>query len=247
MESNDKLSRENALNKVRKLFSLATAKNVANEAEAESALRKAQQMMAEYSIREFEIHAGIVDDMAKDIVGRMFCEQPRTMLEDKFIIGIVIRFFNVKIVLKGGSSVYAVGSETHLDIAENAFWYLRTVFRSLWLKYYYSLPVRERTTSLKQPYYGGLRAGLYERLEEEKVIIENSSASTAIVMVHNALQKKFNQMFPCLTNKTYAGYRQNTNGFEAGKRDSAEINIRKGISSGYSKPMPKIGGNSITL
>ena len=248
MSENGNLDKENALNKIKKLFNLANAKNIANQNEAQAALNKAQELMIQYNVREYELHAGVMEDMGANITGKYFVEQARRMLEDKFICGIVVRFFNVRLIWRNKGNLYAVGTEVNLEIAENVYWYLRTIFRSLWLKYYYDLPVMERSTGLKQSYYEGLRCGLSDRLEDEKILAESDEhTGTALVWVNNALDKKYKEMFPYATTVRHSGFRLSHSPFMQGKTDSNQIHIRKGMSGSYSRQQPKLGGGRCSL
>ena len=229
------MDRPNILQKIRKLLDVVNAKSVANLHEAENALRLAQKLMIEYNVSEVECQSGLHVEIG--VVGRYFVKQGRRTLEDKFVVGTIVRFFSVRVIWRGTGNMYVVGTETNLDIAENVYWYLRRAFYSLWRKYYYEMPKWERDAKLKQPYYNGLLAGLREKLERGKKEAEEvDGVGSALMVVNRSLDIQYRMLFPAARRSSSSSFVSDHGSYHRGKNDSQQLNINKGIVAGGSTP-----------
>jgi len=223
---------ENVKRKIGKLLQVANAKRIANQAEAEQALRLAQELMIKYAIDEATLSGFDEKTLGIGIIKKEIDVGGKRLMENKFIPSLLIDFFNVRLIWTNREKLTFVGTRTNIEIAENVYWYLRRVFRDLWLDYYYSFPEWDRTTRRKQPYYDGLRLGLRNRLKEERQKNEQmQQVTTALMVSKRALAVRYREMFPRVARGKMNFYRRDDETFSDGMRDSSKINIVRGVVS----------------
>lgn len=211
------MTNQEIIRRVQRLLALA---NSSNQHEAETAARKASELMIKYNLTLQETKASLdYTDDALDLGSR----EPT---EAKYIYPILIEHFRVGLVKsrKNRRTVITIlGTPENVEVAKYVFEFLSRTFRKLW-----EIDSACFLADHKQSYYSGLRTGLNEKLRETK---RNVEQETGLVLVKdNGITKYMNQKF----NNLRAGRRNyNYTGDQASRATGIDrgrnINIARGI------------------
>ena len=109
--------------KIKKLLSLAES---SNQHEAKLALEKAYTLMHEYNFSLQEIN-----DVQFDY-GSINIQRNRKSVEDKFIMGILINYFFVRVVNQHNGNVEFSGKPDNVLVAYDLYSFLTQSFKDCW-------------------------------------------------------------------------------------------------------------------
>lgn len=177
--------------KLKKLLRLGQQGSGGTQAEMESALETAQRLAVKYNIdlsqidlTDSSVLEPIIEEELRTCKGK-FRRPPC----NKFVVNILIQFFNVEAVyMKGGSTIVFFGRKQDVEFAIYLYGYLKNTFTKLWRKYKqeYGVPMSSRAS-----YFFGLFAGLQDKLskakdeaEKEQIALGMDSQRYALAVVN---------------------------------------------------------------
>lgn len=211
------------VNKIRKLLALSGS---SNQFEAETALRKAQELALKY-----DVDMGRVEGRE---YGYRLLDGPRKRWPRYTwqILGLCQTLHDVRsIVLRSatqGTVIEIFGTPANLDLAEYTFHYLRNTGELVWEEHLKE-DGRRGSASRKTSFLEGLYSGFAEKLEKQRVEIERS---TALVRLDDPrLEAYYRERHTRVTNRSLGGYDFDPDAHGAGLRAGAELRLRSGIST----------------
>ena len=183
---NDKIT--TIIQKIQKLFSLASSKN---SAEATLALERAQELMCRYNIDESLVRCApenfkyIVIDTGKSRLGPIYGHLASLLIEHYNVDVIFTSTFNVQ-QMKRVQSLEIYGRESYVVVAEYVFYYLLRTLEDLWSTY--SGNIKGRTLYLKKSYQLGVLKGFSQALTQ--VEDQMHQQSMGLIRTKNSLNKE---------------------------------------------------------
>lgn len=217
------------IEKVSKLLSLATS---SNEHEARLATEKASELMIKHNISMQQV--GELSDEeyeSKDVFkGKVLPFEAHwammTVREHFFVEAIYRRARKPK--YWGGAqpaTVYFIGTQTNVKVAEYVFDFLKKKFKELWKEYQRD---NDAPHSSKGSYYAGLVVGLDQQLSLRRQTIEQDKA---MVLVRDPKLDLMVDKFHGKTKETSMSYDTDYDAMSAGQEDGRNIKIQKGLES----------------
>lgn len=237
------MNREKAIDKIQKLLALGRRSNY--QAEAETALVRAQRLMLAYNIEMGEVDQAEIDG-GDAYVFETAWNGSRRPVEAKFLQPIVSEFFFVRILVHPSdmgmpATMQFFGDRHNVAVARYAWVFLVRTFRDLWRKYKRGRRLGEGD---RQAYYWGLEQGFRARLnrERESAFRDLPASENALTVVGNRLDSALRAEFPELRTKT----RRHTivgkdSSIEDGRRDGENINLRTPIAGEADQPRRLLG------
>ncbi len=226
------MTKDGVVELIQKLL-MKTVNKGCTEAEAESALKKAQQLMIEYNVSMAEVNEKEVHK--KNWVDETGWEGNGLPWDMRYVCTIVDDFFFVKVVIRRGyrgsnTSIQLFGDKENVEVAKRILIFLSRVYRDLWQQYRKAHPYighKSRT------YYSGLTAGLSNKLHAERKVIQEKQKN-ALIVISNQLDVAHKERYPNLLMMNSTPI-YGSSIHEDGKRDGKDINIRKAVQSGQTR------------
>lgn len=138
---------DNIIQKIKKLFALAKS---TNENEAAAALKKAQELMAEYNITEHEIRLSDI----KEIKKRMVTQSARPPLWSAYLMALIKDRFGLDLIIGGTETqvqVLFVGHHTRVEVGSYCYEILSKQLSAARKQYLTKLPKKiKRSTQIKR-------------------------------------------------------------------------------------------------
>ncbi|HUX01552.1 MAG TPA: DUF2786 domain-containing protein [Phycisphaerae bacterium] len=228
------MKREEVLERVRKLMALGDRDRNPNQAEAEAALDRAQELIARWNIENQELRHG---PAARGFKYSVIVERRGRTREEPFVAHILEKFFQVLPLEKGsraGRVVSLFGTEPNVQAAELVWHYLARTYRALWRrcrKAWGPEHIEQRA------FYWGVTAALEKKLAAARARQFSDADRRALVQVGRDLRKAF-------TSTTGVEIRENqpkpdrkppdereTLGWLVGQIVGEEIEIRPGLAA----------------
>lgn len=217
-------TREDLTRKIKALLAKAGDDSV-TEAEAASFLAKAQELMLQHCISEYDLGCYKPQDFK-------CCVLWRGKQVPKFShmwVALLNTHLNVRVIeqriLGGGKQFTMYGTHTNCEWAEYVFNFLIGKANQLWLTYRRYHP--EAAEGDRGAYYCGLYQGIDEKLNEAKKPV---GGCTALVVLNKDLDDGFREAFPNQQQSTHSVRIRSEDAKEQGVRDGRDINL--------SKPLP---------
>lgn len=219
--SNENVS-EAIIRKIQKLLALAESDN---KHEAEAAATKASELLLKYNLDMQTAQQNL--DYTKEIV----FEGARVTKETKWIEGILIDYFHIKILRHYDrrireTTVYFVGDKANVEVAKYVFEFLSRAYRSLWLEFKKQNNV---ATKYGATFYYGLTLGIVTKLKSQRAAVEQERG---LVLVKDpALQVFFNKQFgPTMESNISLNAFKNDAVKDAAFKKGQELNIARGLN-----------------
>lgn len=218
-----------ALEKIRKLLSLATS---SNPHEAQVAMATANRLLLQHNLEaaDAELHGREEHRLTYRWIGR---PTGRITLERKLLAGILQEFFFVRAIWirtrraadqKRVSVLEILGSDHNLDIAEYVHDYLVRTLDLLWLDYR-RLRRRQKGLAARNDYRTGVLMGFRDHLESQR---ERDEEDGLIWLGDPALDEVFAERYPN-TRRLGASYYRPGHAHRAGRRAGRKVRLRPGL------------------
>ena len=239
------MDNQELLKKIQKLLALAESPN---EHEAETATRKAQELLVRHNLSIQQVQT-LQDEYSKTNIDTVM----RYKKEHSFVLDIVQEFFFVKVTLSRSycrfsgngyratynSEISLVGTPANVEVARYVYSYLVHTFKELWRTYQKenAAPLKHRT-----PFMLGLRDGLWSKLKETRNKVESEMG--LVVIDDPDLQKYLTESLGIKKAKKETPNRRDYEAEEAGREKGKNIRIakavnyqseNKGLSLGFNK------------
>ena len=227
------------LEKVEKLLALARSDN---EKEAESASRKASQILHKYNLKRSEQS----DSFGTDVVFRTICHKKKRIESiQKSITALLIRHYFVDAVLSSTydpfddteyKTIVLIGRKENLTVAEYVYHFLYRTASMLWQEYrkLYSAGRKE-----KNSFDAGFMKGIRSNHAENAVAVKPRKPDSAslpvkteqslVKQVEKENRKERDRLFPRLRADAYGRHRPGSRAYQAGVEKGGDTRIRKGI------------------
>jgi hypothetical protein len=224
------------IEKLKKL--LALAGNNPSQAEAELAMAKAQALALEHGI---DIALAYIKEEEEDtdILMDKVDMGKRLPTVNTYVSTILCKFFNVKIILSGGRyngrSLVYIGSREAIDTAKYVYTWLSDTMVRCWHNYYHN--ANGISLDHKQSYLLGFYRGLDNKLQQNKLNVENEKLTTvgdknkyavACINLNEKLQEFAEETFPNLRKGPIKTINIHSNSYSRGQSDGSNCNIAKG-------------------
>lgn len=223
--------KESILSKIQKLLALGQS---SNQAEAEAALAKAQELMIRHNIEMQEVNEKtrgyVADDYTVDNVPYDFT------IDKKYICDILRKFFFVDIVDEPRiHNFMIIGTKDNVAIAQFLRLHIRQKFNDCWQTY----KIKNGLSGVdgKKNYYYGLWVGLCEKLQKERTILATEKGlivvndeGLAIFREENGLQSKRRSIRPDVDDQA---------AIEDGVKDGRKIKLNDRIGGGDNRNFTK--------
>ena len=217
---------------------LALAGNNPNQAEAELAMAKAQEMALAHGIDLALI--GKADDADVDEIMQETLDMgQRLPTVNSFISDILVKFFDVRIIMSGsrqsGRRLIFVGTRDAIQTAKYIYSWLGDTMVRCWQNYYHNTAGVE--LSSKQSYLFGFHNGLVNKLDRNRKEIEASKLTNtndrnkyavACVNMKEKIQNFLDDTFENLRKVPTKSVRINQESYGRGVTDGNNCNIAKG-------------------
>ena len=227
------------LEKVEKLFALACSDN---EQEAESASRKASQILKKYNL-DRTARDGSFDH---EVVFRTICHKKKRIESiQKSITGLLMRHYFVEAVLSATydpfddteyKTIVLIGRKENLTVAEYVYHFLYRTAWSLWQEYRKSNKAGRKD---KNSFDAGFMNGIWNNHTRtvSKENYQKAGSASLPVKTENSLvkqlekenQKERDRLFPRLRSGAYGRYRPESRAYQTGVEKGGKTRIRKGI------------------
>lgn len=210
------MKRQELIDKIQKLLSLATSPN---EHEAQIASKKAQELLIKYNLSELDVKKEAQEYKAQSEY--IFRKSP----ELKFIYQILCKHFFVEIVYHGREVVFH-GTDENIEVANYIKSFLCEAFKRL-----YRQAAKEngwRHGTKRNSFYLGLFKGLNDKLTEQK---EAMGVGNELMIVNVKLKKHVHGLYDNLRPGKQRGIRADNNAFAQGYEHGRNLNISKGIAA----------------
>lgn len=236
------------LETIKKLLAMGEGKSNAGNSEAlkheaETAMRKAQELMIKHNVSMEEVDEADEDD-EEEYVDDLFYRCIKPVTEDVYIRGILIHFYFIKLYRgghrkRGGLIFKIVGKKENVEVAKYIWSYLKRTFKDLW--HTWKKESGCPTTSRGDFYYG-VYLGLTEKLEEERKRLEKDQRiSKALVVIDNKLTKYADKCYPKAGDRgEKSPIRGDKESMRAGYEDGKNISLGKGVGYEKSKSTGKL-------
>lgn len=177
------MTKENAIEKVKKLLNLNTA-NGASEGEMHNALISAQNLMAKYGIAQSDI---IIED-SNDIVEEAFTFGTKSVSAVQSILAVNLsKHFGVEVLLVQNSNraqeIRIIGETSKVAIFVDMLTYTYNCFKSFWSKYHKTLPADVSKSKARGDYFYGFLHGVL------RTLIRNENDHALVVQSSDVLKK----------------------------------------------------------
>lgn len=202
------------------------------EAEAEAAMKKAQQLMIEHNLSLLEVEQAEVEKcnwVTEDAWSGN--GQPWDLT---FVVDVLQAHFFVKAIFYKGwqrgkrtTRIVLFGDKENVEVARYLLVFLSRTFRQLWQRHR-----RQGMTSghASRAFYLGLRDGLNRKLREEREVqLREAKREGALVPVQKALTKAFNDQFKNLRELNSQPVRGSDYDYDCGHDQGRRINIRSAV------------------
>ncbi|AEG58983.1 hypothetical protein Desru_0699 [Desulforamulus ruminis DSM 2154] len=177
------MEQDKIINKIRKVLAL-TKSNYQEEAQA--ALLKAQELMAQHGITMSEIEISSKEvDLEKQVVDTCVSESRRNTWYEKNLSSIIGKNFRCHPYVTGGKGIYFIGLKEDVEIAKEIYLYALTTMLYLatnYVKENRNKIIRITSKQLKNDYMIGFLNGLKKRFEEQV-----ESKGYALILAKDAL------------------------------------------------------------
>jgi len=222
--------RDKVLERVRKLMQLGDRSKNPSRAEAESALRRAAELMAKWNIESHEVEGPAPGDYCLEVVVNRAGRVP----EERWIASILDQFFFVKVIVedrKGRHRLMLYGTEVNVLAAELVWHLLLRTFRDLWADHRRGYGVGRRA---QRPFYVGLAEGLSNRLRRERAAARPSDGFALVRVAEDLALRLREDLGPI---KERCSRPIEVNGEDAitfmlGERAGRKIALRRGVGRG---------------
>ncbi len=217
------MSHDDIVAKVKKLLALSDSPV---EAEAKAAMAKAQALMTRHRLTMQQVE-GYTDTDGSIIERRQL--QRRVYTEDKYVLAIVDTHFFVEIMhqnVDGEHCVWYVGRESDVEVACYIRGFLTETFKRLFKEY------RHRTGSpvtARQAYYLGLKRGLDDKLQRERMDVEQEMA--LVVVDDPALKAHMAENHGDVETVSKTVSVADGHALRSGEHDGAQISINDAVGS----------------
>ncbi len=213
--------------RIRKLLALAESHN---EHEASLAMARARELMDKYELELGEEPTEFC---------YLYLGEPRKQRAavDQLIANALVRFFNIKVIWIPSHMVLdqravwlleACGTQTHLEVAEYVYLYLRRELENLWQRHRL-VNYRIKGKTHKREYLLGVMRGFIDKLAE---VQEPQVPGRELVLMRQAqLLNYFRDRHPNLRSGGRLSWRESET-FKAGFAKGRELEIRKGVKRG---------------
>ena len=227
------------LEKVEKLLALACSDN---EKEAESASRKASQILKKYNLNRMARN-GSFDH---EVVFRTICHKKKRLESiQKSIASLLIRHYFVEAVLSFTydpfddteyKTIVLIGRKENLTVAEYVYHFLYRTAASLWQEYRKSNKAgRKDKNSFDAGFMNGIwhnhartvSGGNHQKTGSASIPVKTENSLVKQLEKEN--QKERNRLFPRLGTGTYGRYRPESRAYQTGVEKGGNTRIRKGI------------------
>lgn len=231
-KDDDSVSPQNrVILKAKKLLSLAQS---SNEYEAGLAMRKVQELFAQYNLDQTHL-----SDRSQFVHLVMSNGKKRKTAWEQRIISILIESFFVEIILKkqfnaktgeADQAFEMIGTRENVLMAEYVYYFLKQQLESLCKK------ANPSTRSQKSSYRLGILEGFAEKLKGSPSVVTNPSQSVierALVQFKNDpfLEKYLKEIYPKLTLKRNSSRLVDTPAFLAGQQVGQKLILHKPLAS----------------
>ena len=212
---------------IKKLLALAGS---CNEHEAKLAMTKANEFLTRHNLSLQDVESAEFN-YQKSILA----ETKRATTEGKFIFPILNEFFFVNIVSSrsrrdGITTIYLLGEEVNVKVAEFTYSFLAPKFKDLWKKYQKE---NDLPANYKQSYYNGLALGIRDQLKERRFGVEKE---TGLVVVEDPKLKAFTKdSFTRLTSSRTTISIRDSESVDAGIAAGKGLKLTQGIAGNNSK------------
>lgn len=227
------------LEKVEKLFALARSDN---EKEAESASRKASQILHKYNLKRSDG----MDSSRTDVLFRTICHKKKRMESiQKSITALLIRYYFVQAVLSSTydpfddteyKTVVLIGRKENLAVAEYVYHFLYRTAWHLWQEYRKSNKAGPKE---KNSFDAGFMKGIrnnHARTVSPGNLWETTSPAFPVKTVNEVVEKiekenrkERDRLFPRLRSDAYGRHRPGSQAYQTGVEKGGNTRIRKGI------------------
>ncbi len=212
--------REDMLRKVKALLAKAGDESV-TEAEAASFLAKANELMTEYSINEYDLGCYQKSDLDSSVL-----YEGKTLPMFHYMWGDLLnRFFHVRVfesACRGRKVMIIYGTPANMEWASYVWHFLVGKANQLWLHHRRYHP--ELDNKSRSAYYTGLHSGLEEKL----IAAKPKSDCRSLVVLDTDLNDSFMDQFGAgLSNQERTVRYSDAETREAGRRDGKDINLAR--------------------
>ncbi|MGM0643258.1 MAG: SprT-like domain-containing protein, partial [Thermodesulfobacteriota bacterium] len=229
------------LQKVEKLFALARSDN---EKEAESASRKAAEILGKYNLEQ----AARKGSTEPEVVFRTICHKKKRIKSiQKSITALLIRYYFVQAVLSSTydplddteyKTVVLIGRKENLTVAEYVYHFLYRTAARLWQEYRKSNKAGPKE---KNSFDAGFMKGIRDNHARTAAIMQNQNTGTGskalpvktanglVERIEKENLKERDRLFPRLRSDVYGRHKPGCRAFQAGADKGKNTRIRKGI------------------
>ena len=238
------------IEKLRKLLRLSES---ANEHESALALQHAQEIALLHKIELASIAKHDEPAASEGPVGRQARTYRRKAMSQRYIVPIISRYFNVKLIYGSGSGhkkVWYIGTRSDIEFAKYVYDFLDLEYKRLFLRACDENGWETVSVSTRTNYYYGLYQGLNKKLNDAKQRVEETSIATVAMRtgqsnvevankyalaIHKnelAVQHAVKAFFPNARSSGGGVNIRHNDAVSVGNRDGARINISRPIGAG---------------
>lgn len=212
---------------IKKLLALAGS---CNEHEAKLAMVKANEFLTRHNLSLQDVESAEFN-YGKSIL----TESRKAAAESKFVLAILNEFFFITTVKsrnrkQGFTTIYLLGEEVNVKVAEFTYSFLLSKFKDLWKTYQKE---NDLPAKFKSSYYNGLYVGIKDQLRERRFGVEKE---TGLVVVDDPKLDKFTKdCFSKLSTTTSSVTIRDSESVDAGIAAGKGLKLTQGIAGNNSK------------
>lgn len=219
--------KEGMKRKIAGLLAKAGPHSGATEAEAQSAMAKAQELMLEYAISDAEARGAM--SAKASYIEFVAWEGQRVPQFQGLITGLINSHFGVKVIQdnrqRRAHKVLFYGTQDACDFASYALVYLTDTFHSLWLRRKIDMGYETRH---KGAYYVGLIEGMREAMDAERRKVEQSATKSGmLVLIGRELDLAYRTQYPRVSNVRIRTRIASDDALADGQRDGAKVRVSR--------------------
>lgn len=221
-KNTEHLKVQKVLDKVKKLFSLASS---TNSHEAELATLKANQLLIKYNLEGLSSREYVDDE---EFFVKRVIEAKRSNTKIQAIYEILSEFFVQPVFNKGKGVVYleVMGSKVNVELADYVVKFLFNEFSSLYKKAQKENPELKGATS-KNSFYRGLAKGFVFKLRTERI---KSTDEKSLVLLGKSLEKGVRTVYQRLSSTSCSTHKNDKNASVLGVKAGRNLSLRPGVS-----------------
>jgi hypothetical protein len=220
--------RDKIVEKIRKLFSVTTEAG-ATQAEMESAIARAEHLMAEYAIEAFDLQGRPADGSSlveeSILEGKGLFSQAimasLPLLEHALAVKtmVVMKYDFAGQQIPANQKVYVLGDRVQVDAARWLLSYLEATLEGLWTRH----TIARQSRNGQKDYYSGIIAGVVDRIKFRKRGAMLTGSGKALAVVEKNLKDEMDRRHP--DTELLKRDVNNASAFFSGYSDSSQVSL----------------------